>query len=74
MYIWWWNVFPLRHQLTTSSLYSASPFIRSRMSDDTPDDQPVYNTEYQSEDADIRIISSDDVEFKVHSYQLQAAR
>lgn len=38
------------------------------------EDGPPYDTEYQSEDADIRIISSDDVEFKVHSYQLQAAR
>lgn len=44
------------------------------MFDDTPDDQPVYNTDYQSEDGDVRIISSDDVEFKVHIYQLQAAQ
>ena len=43
-----------------------------KMSND--EDGPPYDTEYQSEDADIRIISSDDVEFKVHSYQLQAAR
>ena len=35
--------------------------------------QPTVSDKYNSEDADIRLITSDNVLFKVHSYQLMAA-
>jgi hypothetical protein len=35
--------------------------------------EPTVSDKYKSEDADISIISSDNVLFKVHSYRLMAA-
>jgi hypothetical protein len=34
---------------------------------------PTVSTKYNSDDADISLISSDNVLFKVHSYRLMAA-
>jgi len=40
--------------------------------DDSNQDPKVHG-KYNSDDADVTIVSSDGVEFKVHSYRLQAA-
>ena len=35
--------------------------------------EPTISEKYNSDDADITLVSSDNVSFKVHSYQLMAA-
>jgi hypothetical protein len=40
---------------------------------DEPKREPTLSDKYNDEDADITLISSDNVAFKVHSYQLMAA-
>lgn len=37
------------------------------------EDSPVISDSYDSDDADIDLISSDNVIFKVHSYRLQSS-
>jgi hypothetical protein len=40
---------------------------------DKPTKERNVHEKYNSEDADVTLVSSDGVEFKVHSYRLQAA-
>lgn len=42
--------------------------------DGTPDKERKISKDYRDDMADVELVSSDDVVFKVHSYQLMAAR